>query len=111
MIRLSALGGIMMLFLLGCAHTGGLEVPTREDALYAHSEVVLTVYGLSCPLCSNNLDGQLRRVDGVTGAEIDLETGAVRVSFEEGHTVQQNDLQKAVQDAGFTLQNIAVQEP
>jgi copper chaperone CopZ len=79
--------------------------------LAASREVVLTVHGLSCPLCSNNLDGQLGNVDGVEGASIDLKTGAVTVRLAEGHSVTAVDLTGAVGDAGFTLKAITPQGP
>ena len=67
---------------------------------------MLTVYGLSCPLCSNNLNGRLRRIEGVEDAIIDLKTGAVTVKFVDGHRVTRGDIGKAVKDAGFTLKDI-----
>ncbi len=59
----------------------------RGGSLVGQRTVMLTVYGLSCPLCSNNLDGQLRRIPGVANAAIDLKTGAVKVTFTDGHRV------------------------
>jgi copper chaperone CopZ len=68
--------------------------------------VVMTVHGLSCPLCSNNLDGQLKKIWGVKDSTIDLKTGAVTVTFEPNHSVTSEDLAKAVKQAGFTLKAI-----
>jgi copper chaperone CopZ len=73
--------------------------------------VVLTVHGLSCPLCSNNLTGQLKKISGVDGAGIDLNTGAVTVNLAEGHTVTAADLAGAVKNAGFTLKEINPKGP
>ena len=93
----------------GCISTTGshqLVDAEKGVSLAGHRTVVLTVYGLSCPLCSNNLDGQLRRIPGVANARIDLKTGAVTVTFTDGHRVTRADLGKAVEDAGFTLKDI-----
>jgi len=65
--------------------------------------VLLTVHGLSCPLCSNNLSGRLKKIPGVEDVSIDLETGGVRVDLSPGHDVTQENLQEAVDSAGFTL--------
>lgn len=92
----------------GCASTdgsGGKDGFTGID-LSSSREVVLTVHGLSCPLCSNNLDGQLAKVSGVEGASIDLKTGAVTVRLAESHSVTSWDLAGAVRNAGFTLKEI-----
>ncbi len=94
--------------LAGCATTesGDPGLALSDTALAACRAVELTVYGLSCPLCSNNLDGQLRRIAGVEEAAIDLKTGAVSVRLAEGHTVTAGDLARAVENAGFTLKQI-----
>lgn len=42
---------------------------------------VLTVHGMSRPLCSNNLDGRLKKVSDAETVRIDLATGAVTVTF------------------------------
>lgn len=93
----------------GCATTdgpGGAHDFLSTD-LSSAREVVLTVHGLSCPLCSNNLDGQLAKVTGVEGANIDLKTGAVTVHLAENHSVTAGDLAGAVKNAGFTLKAVA----
>jgi copper chaperone CopZ len=93
----------------GCLSTTGghrLVDAERGGSLAGHRTVVLTVYGLSCPLCSNNLNGRLRRIEGVEDAIIDLKTGAVTVKFADGHHVTRGDIGKAVEDAGFTLKDI-----
>ncbi len=90
-----------------------LGVPVRagepDGALPAQADaraVVLTVYGLSCPLCSNNLTGQLKRIPGVEEVEIDLNTGAVSVQLAEGHEVSRWHWLNAVEQAGFTLKDV-----
>jgi copper chaperone CopZ len=92
----------------GCATTEISPGTPRHVAadLASARDVVLTVHGLSCPLCANNLDGQLRRIDGVDEATIDLKTGAVSVRLGEDHSVSAGDLARAVEDAGFTLKAI-----
>lgn len=92
----------------GCATTDRPAGATdfSDTDLSTSREVVLTVHGLSCPLCSNNLDGQLANVEGVEGASIDLKTGAVTVRLTEGHSVTSGDLAGAVKDAGFTLKAV-----
>lgn len=96
----------------GCATTGGRQVlpEVTGGSLSSSRDVVLTVHGLSCPLCSNNLDGQLRRIEGVEQAVIDLKTGAVSVRLRQGHSVTAKDLAGAVEDAGFTLKKIETKD-
>lgn len=81
-----------------------------SESLQSYSGVVLVVHGLSCPLCAHNLDGQLLKIDGVEKATIDLQEGSVDVRFADGHSVTRKLLEKAVEDSGFTLKNIAPKE-
>jgi len=104
-MKTSAYIGIMLAasLLLGCATTQTMEV---SKAPLLHNRVVLTVHGLSCPLCSNNLDGQLQRIESVENVEINLKTGAVTVGLADGHAVTEKQLADAVKAAGFTLAEI-----
>ncbi|MBT8042566.1 MAG: heavy-metal-associated domain-containing protein [Kiritimatiellales bacterium] len=92
------------LILAGCASTPKQEY---SNTPLAQNEVVLTVHGMSCPLCSNNLDGQLEKIDGVIDMSVDLDTGAVTVKLSKGHAVSEQQLAGAVQAAGFSLAGIA----
>lgn len=97
----------------GCATpdgTGGKDDFSGTN-LSSSREVVLIVHGLSCPLCSNNLDGQLKNIADVEAASIDLKTGAVTVRLAEGHSVTSGDLAGAVKKAGFTLKEINPKGP
>jgi Cu+-exporting ATPase len=94
---------------MGCTTTEPGSEHSGVD-LKSQRDVVLTVYGLSCPLCANNLDGQLRGIEGVEDASIDLKTGAVSVRLRHGHSVSADDLAKAVKDAGFSLKKITPKE-
>lgn len=78
----------------------------RSSSLADAREVVLTVHGLSCPLCSNNLTGQLKRIPGVEQVKIDLNSGEVFVALAEGHAVSQGHFLNAVEQAGFTLKDV-----
>ena len=74
--------------------------------LSSHQEVIITAYGLSCPLCANNLDGQLTKIDGVESAVIDLASGSIVIGLADKHSVKAKQLIEAVDNAGFTLKNI-----
>ncbi len=90
--------------LSGCATTGSYE--SREENFAGYTKVALTVHGLSCPLCANNLDSQLEKIEGVTDISTDLKSGTVTVSLKEGHTVTSEDFVTAVKNSGFTLKGV-----
>lgn len=76
------------------------------ESLAGYSKAELTVRGMSCPLCSNNIDGRLKKVEGVSDVHINLETGLVTVTFTEGAAPTREAMAKAIKDAGFTLGDV-----
>ncbi len=105
---MKALVAILLVAVLlwgGCATVprDGAEDFLADQSLAGHRKVVLVVHGLSCPLCSTNLDRQLLRIEGVEEVEIDLGSGEVRVMLAEDHAVAADALDRGVSAAGFTL--------
>lgn len=101
--------GLLAAGLSGCATTGGsaADAFSDEQSLASYATVVLTVHGLSCPLCASNVERPLRRLDGVRDLTVDLKTGEVAVQLTPGHSVTRSQLLKAVTESGFTLKAIA----
>ena len=67
----------------------------------------LTVDGLACPFCAYGIEKKLGAIDGVTGIEVDINKGVVRVTMAEGAKLQEPAARKAVKSAGFTLRRFA----
>lgn len=90
---------------IGCATSPKpADDETAEvTTLSAGRRMKLTVYGMSCPLCANNIDGRLKKVPGVEEVKIDLATGAVTLSIDEGAPPSRDDIERAVEETGFTL--------
>jgi copper chaperone CopZ len=79
--------------------------PVETGEPLAASKAILTLRGMSCPLCSNNVNGRLKKVDGVQDVQINLETGKVTVKFGNPAPAREQ-LELAVKEAGFTLADI-----
>jgi copper chaperone CopZ len=69
-------------------------------------QVIIQVDGMSCPFCAYGLEKKLSKLDGVEQIEISLEQGQAVLTLEEGASVTDEALKKAVADAGFTLRKI-----
>ena len=79
-----------------------------DDSPIASDVVYLTVYGMSCPLCANNVDAMLLDVPGVTDVNVDMGTGRATVQL-DGHTpVSRRQLAGAIDRSGFSLRRIDV---
>jgi copper chaperone CopZ len=88
------------------------QVPA-ENPPPAAPESVATLYvmGMSCPQCANNIDKQLRKVIGVKSVTIDLGSGRVQASLEPKMTPTRDQLARAIEQSGFTLQRIEMPKP
>ena len=106
--------GLSALTLAGCAGSAPNETPaTQPVAAGEPSGVInadsatLTVFGMSCPQCSNNLNIQLSAIDGVNDVDVDLGSGDIQLQLEPGQvTVEQ--LRSRVVLAGYTFDGIRI---
>jgi copper chaperone CopZ len=95
----------------GCATTprnADRDTASLDETPVAGREAVLTVYGMSCPLCANNVDKMLLEIPGVTVVNVDMGTGEARVSFDGSTPVTRRQLAEAIDRSGFTLQRIDI---
>jgi Copper chaperone len=65
------------------------------------SEQTLTVSGMSCGGCEQNVEDALAALDGVSGVEADHEGDAVALVTEGD--VTDDDIRAAVEDAGYEV--------
>lgn len=112
-VKLSTLLAATMLlpapFTGGCATTprnADRDTASLDETPVAGREAVLTVYGMSCPLCANNVDKMLLEVPGVTAVNVDMGTGEARVTLDGSTPVTRRQLADAIDRSGFTLQRI-----
>lgn len=77
-----------------------------DDTRIQGREAVLTVYGMSCPLCASNVDKSLLAVRGVTNVDVDMSTGTARIGLDGKTPVTRRQLAEAVDRSGFTLKRI-----
>jgi copper chaperone CopZ len=66
---------------------------------------VAEVLGMSCPLCANNIEKQLKRDKTVESVEIDLGKGDVKITYSR-EVAETGSIKKAIEDAGFSTRKI-----
>ncbi|QOJ14553.1 MAG: heavy-metal-associated domain-containing protein [Planctomycetia bacterium] len=106
--RTPAFIGLAMATLLlqfGCSAQHGANEPDDSPAVRGTS-VVLHVRGLSCPLCANSIEKQLKRLARAQHVLVDLGSGRVTVNLSPGPAPTHRDLRSAIDAAGFTLDRI-----
>ncbi|HUC81098.1 MAG TPA: heavy-metal-associated domain-containing protein [Flavisolibacter sp.] len=67
------------------------------------SKVSLQASGLTCSMCSKAVKTALEEVGFVEKVQVDIKNQQYNLSFKEGSTVDLDALNKAVQDAGFSV--------
>jgi copper chaperone CopZ len=68
--------------------------------MLAMSERVYTVQGMTCGHCVASVTGEVSKVEGVHGVEVDLASGRVTVAG-DGYTDEQ--IRAAVDEAGYEI--------
>ena len=70
------------------------------------ADVVIRVDGLACPFCAQGLEKKLKALDATAEVDIRLNEGLVLLSLNPEQTVTDEQLTKAVKNAGFVLREI-----
>lgn len=65
------------------------------------TETTFQVQGMTCDHCVRAVTGELVEIEGVTGVDIDLATGAVRVTSDA--PLDEKALRAAVDEAGYEI--------
>lgn len=104
-LTILAVGALM--FALGCGATQRTNddpsATVQADVPIETETATLTVHGMGCPLCANNVDKQLAQVPGVTNVSIDMGSGRVVATLDQQQPPTRRQLSKAIKDSGFTL--------
>jgi copper chaperone CopZ len=85
---------------------GARTAQETTSASAAPDTAVLTVHGMGCPQCANNVDAQLMKVSGVESVTIDMGSGKVLAKLSPDKRPTRDQLAKAIDQTGFTLVKI-----
>ncbi len=68
----------------------------------------MIVDGMTCPFCIYGIEKKLKSVDVIKNAEANLRSATVDLTFKENAVINIKDLDKAVDDSGFTPGEIEI---
>jgi len=71
-------------------------------------QVDLGVDGLACPFCSYGLEKKLNEIKGVDEVSIYIDKGIASIKGNKGESIDVDQLDPVVKDAGFTTREISV---
>ncbi|MFZ5641859.1 MAG: copper chaperone CopZ [Bacillota bacterium] len=63
---------------------------------------VLNVEGMSCAHCKKAVENALKTLDGVDGAEVNLDKGTVTIEH-DNNVVSAEGLKKTIREAGYEV--------
>lgn len=78
-------------------------VALADDTIYS-----MRVDGLACPYCAYGIEKKLHQLEGVEAIEIDLDAGLVRVTVAEGTTLDEAQMKRLFDEAGFTFRSMEI---
>lgn len=64
---------------------------------------IAEVSGMSCPLCANNIEKQLTKDPDVSGVEVDLGSGSVKIHYMRERLGAEVLIRTSIERAGFTV--------
>jgi Cu+-exporting ATPase len=86
---------------------GAPSVLAQAPAKDGPKQAVVTVKGMQCPFCAYGIRKHLAKLPGVERVEVELAKNQAIVTFKPGAEATEEQIRKAVRDAGFTAGQIA----
>lgn len=84
-----------------------LAVPFKQSFAQQISTAALQVNGLTCSMCSQATEKSLKTLGFVESIKPDLNTNTFNIKFRKDRPVNIDLIRKKVQDAGFSVGNLA----
>lgn len=65
-------------------------------------QITLQVNGMTCSHCEQSVRGALNELNGVQGAEVDVDSGRVVVMYDDA-IVTKDDMKEAIEEQGYDV--------
>jgi len=83
-----------------------LAPPALAQDTMRNPDAEVYVDGLACPFCAYGLEKKLKTLDAIQAMEVQIDEGRVLLDFKEGKRPTEDEIQQAVEKAGFTARKI-----
>ena len=77
-----------------------------NTAAFANHKIDIKVNGMVCDFCAQAVWKIFEDYEAVESVDINLDTGTVSIAIKDGQTLSDEDLDKAIQYAGYDLVSI-----
>lgn len=92
---------ILVLRVGTAAQTANAAGPAPTRSKPVRGDVLVRVAGMACPFCAYGIEKHLKALPGVKSARVNLGEGTAILDLESGKTVSFDEVQEAVEKAGF----------
>jgi copper chaperone CopZ len=75
-------------------------------ALASETTITAHIEGMTCPACAASVERQFRKLPGVNAVNISLSEGTASVTLRQGMRMSEEEIKKAVEEAGYKLTGI-----
>lgn len=97
------LAAVTILFAAGLFISVGAPRAQAQHKI-KNPEIVAQIKGLACPFCAYGLEKKIKKMPDVAGVYVGLNEGIAQIKLKKtDDPPTQEQLKKAVKDAGFTL--------
>lgn len=77
------------------------QAEARQEPAPEERVIQVKILGMSCPFCAYGVEQKLKKLEGVEGLEVQLQTGLATLTMAEGADIPNEELRKVVDQAGF----------
>ncbi len=98
----------MVLALTGTLTLSATAAGAQETAIANDGPRIIevTILGMVCPFCSYGVQQKMKKLDGISELDIDLDTGLATITMDDSADVSNELLIRTVKDAGFEVARI-----
>lgn len=101
----SVLPAVFMLAAPGPQAHAQEKTPSAAETI-ENPDATVYVDGLACPFCAYGLEKKLDDHDAVHKLQVEIEKGRVLLTFRDGQTLTKDEIEQAVEEAGFTARKV-----
>lgn len=106
-MRLCSLSVAVLVILAGIGlGPSAVRAQAHEGEKVQSPDAIVHVDGLACPFCAYGLEKKLDELDPIQAMEVQIETSRILVAFRAEKRATEEELKRAVEEAGFSARKI-----
>lgn len=84
-----------------CCAVETKDLNKQNESLLQKAKTEFTIHGMDCPSCATSIEKNLKRLKGISEAEVNYSSEKLRITTTEGFS--ESELNKTIHNLGFTM--------